>query len=74
MSRKGNCRDNAAMGFFFAKMKVESIYAEQPRNMEEAYAGVFKSIDLFYNNIRRRSAIDYQSPKKNEQIYYAQCA
>lgn len=74
MSRKGNCWDNAAMESFFARMKVESIYAESPSNKEEAYAQVFEYIELFYNNVRRHSAIGYQSPKQYEQDYYARCA
>jgi putative transposase len=30
MSRKGNCWDNAAMESFFSRLKVESVYADQP--------------------------------------------
>lgn len=74
MSRKGNCWDNAAMESFFARMKVESIYAAQPGSKDEAYAEVFEYIELFYNNIRRHSAIGYQSPKQYEHDYYARCA
>ena len=74
MSRKGNCWDNAAMESFFARLKVESIYAVQPANKEEAYAEVFEYIELFYNNIRRHSANGYRSPKQYEQDYYARCA
>ena len=74
MSRKGNCWDNAAMEAFFARLKVESLYAEDFGTKEEAYACVFEYIELFYNNIRRHSAINYQSPKQFEEHYYAQCA
>lgn len=74
MSRKGNCWDNAAMEAFFARMKVESIYADPVRNKDEAYARVFDYIELFYNNVRRHSAVNYKSPKQFEEDYYAQCA
>lgn len=74
MSRKGNCWDNAAMESFFARLKVESIYAEQPANKEESYTEVFEYIELFYNDVRRHSANDYRSPKQYERDYYAQCA
>lgn len=74
MSRKGNCWDNAAMEAFFARLKVESIYAEPPRTTDEAYAQVFEYIELFYNNVRRHSAINYQSPKQYEADYYARRA
>jgi putative transposase len=74
MSRKGNCWDNAAMEAFFARLKVESIYAEPPCNKEEAYASVFEYIELFYNGVRRHSANNYKSPKQHEADYHAQCA
>lgn len=74
MSRKGNCWDNAAMEAFFARLKVESIYAKPIRTKDEAYARVFEYIELFYNNVRRHSAINYKSPKQFEADYYARCA
>lgn len=74
MSRKGNCWDNAAMESFFARLKVERIYAEPPHTKEDAYAGVFEYIELFYKNVRRHSTIGYQSPKQYEQNYYARYA
>ncbi len=74
MSRKGNCWDNAAMEAFFARLKVESLYAEPPSNKEQAYASVFEYIELFYNGVRRHSANNYKSPKQHEAAYYAQCA
>jgi transposase InsO family protein len=57
MSRKGNCWDNAAMASFFSRLKVELIYAEQYQSIEEAKSGIFKYIEIFYNRIRRHSAI-----------------
>lgn len=74
MSRKGNCWDNAAIESFFARMKVESIYAERFQTKDDAYACVFEYIELFYNSVRRHSAIDYKSPRQYEEDYYAQCA
>lgn len=74
MSRKGNCWDNAAMEAFFARLKVESIYAEPPCNKEQAYASVFEYIELFYNGVRRHSANNYKSPKQHEADYHAQYA
>ncbi|MEW8317495.1 MAG: IS3 family transposase [Candidatus Thiodiazotropha sp.] len=74
MSRKGNCWDNAAIESFFARMKVESIYAERFQTKDDAYACFFEYIELFYNSVRRHSAIDYKSPRQYEEDYYAQCA
>jgi len=69
MSRKGNCWDNAVMESFFSRLKVELIYAENYTAVEEARAGIFEYIELFYNQTRRHSAIGYVSPNEFEQQY-----
>ncbi len=74
MSRKGNCWDNAVMESFFARLKVESLYAERFKGKQDAYSCVFEYIETFHNTIRRHSANDYKSPNDYEQEYYALCA
>jgi len=74
MSRKGNCWDNAAMESFFARLKVECIYAEDIKSKDDAYRSVFEYIELFYNRIRRHSTNGYQSPENYEKQYYAAIA
>ena len=75
MSRKRNCWDNAAMESFFARLKVESIYAESFNGKkEEAYACVFEYTEMFYNSVRRHSTIGYLSPNIHENNYYDKCA
>ena len=74
MSRKGNCWDNAAMESFFARLKVESIYAESLKGKQDAYACVFDYIEMFYNKVRRHTANNYQSPNDYEQQFYDKCA
>jgi transposase InsO family protein len=69
MSRKGNCWDNAVMESFFSRLKVELIYAENYKSAEEARAGIFEYIELFYNKVRRHSAINYLSPNDYEQKF-----
>ena len=69
MSRKGNCWDNAVMESFFSRLKVELIYAENYKAVEEARAGIFEYIELFYNKVRRHSAINYLSPNEYEQKF-----
>ena len=69
MSRKGNCWDNAVMESFFSRLKVELIYAENYRTVEEARSGVFEYIEMFYNRTRRHSALGYISPHEYEQQY-----
>lgn len=74
MSRKGNCWDNAVMESFFARLKVELIYAEEYKTSEQTYSGLFEYIEVFYNRIRRHSSLGYVSPIQYEEYYQAQCA
>jgi putative transposase len=69
MSRKGNCWDNAVMESFFSRLKVELIYAENYKTVEEARAGIFEYIEIFYNRTRRHSANGYISPLERERQY-----
>lgn len=62
MSRKGNCYDNAPMESFFATLKKELVHHEQYQTRAEARASLFEYIEVFYNRIRRHSALNYQSP------------
>lgn len=66
MSRKGNCWDNAVMESFFSRLKVELIYAEDYQSINEARAGIFEYIEVFYNRKRRHSALGYVSPVEYE--------
>lgn len=74
MSRKGNCWDNAAMESFFARLKVEEVYAESYQNLSEAYSSIFEYIEMFYNRVRRHSTIGYVSPVEFENNYHEMCA
>ena len=74
MSRKGNCWDNAVMESFFARLKVELVYAEQYKTLNETYRSLFEYIEVFYNHVRRHSSLGYESPMQFEDNYYAQCA
>lgn len=69
MSRKGNCWDNAVMESFFSRLKVELIYAENYKSVQEARSGIFEYIELFHNRTRRHSAIGYISPHAYEEQY-----
>lgn len=69
MSRKGNCWDNAVMESFFSRLKVELIYAENYKSVQEARSGIFEYIELFHNRTRRHSAIGYISPHVYEEQY-----
>ena len=62
MSRKGNCWDNAVMESFYARLKVELIYAKNYQSIADARSGIFGYIEIFYNRKRRHSANDGLSP------------
>ena len=66
MSRKGNCWDNAPMESFFSRLKVELIYAERFESTQEVKSAVFEYIEVFYNRLRRHSALGYVSPAEFE--------
>ena len=67
MSRKGNCWDNAPMESFFSRLKVELIYPNNFHSIEDAKAGLFEYIEIFYNRKRRHSSIGYLSPVDYEE-------
>ena len=66
MSRTGNCYDNAAVESFFSSMKSESVYQKKYATREEARRDVFEYIEVFYNRVRRHSALGYVSPEAFE--------
>ena len=66
MSRKGNCWDNAPMESSFSRLKVELIYAEKFETVGQMKSAVFEYIEVFYNRLRRHSALGYQSPAEYE--------
>jgi len=66
MSRRGNCWDNAPMESFFASLKKELVHHEDYQTRAEARASVFGYIEMFYNRVRRHSALGYLSPVEYE--------
>ncbi len=62
MSRKGNCWDNAPMESFFATLKKELVHHERYTTRSAARASLFEYIEVFYNRIRKHSALGYLSP------------
>ena len=66
MSGKGNCFDNAMMETFFATLKTELVHFESYRNRAEAKHSIFEYIEVYYNRIRRHSALGYLSPVEFE--------
>lgn len=67
MSRKGNCWDNAVAESFFATLKKELVYQCDYKDQAAARASIFEYIEVFYNRVRRHSALGWLSPEQFEQ-------
>ena len=72
MSGKGNCYDNAVAESFFHTLKTELVYHETYRTRKEAKTNLFEYIEVFYNRVRKHSALGYKSPEQFEQLNYKQ--
>jgi len=68
MSGKGNCYDNAIIETFFHTLKTELVYFESYPTRNEAKRSVFEYIEMYYNRIRRHSALNYKSPVDFERL------
>ena len=62
MCGKGNCYDNAIMESFFGSLKTEWVGSENYKTRSEARKSIFEYIEIFYNRVRRHSALGYLSP------------
>jgi transposase InsO family protein len=71
MSSTGNCYDNAIVETFFHTLKTELVYFEKYQTRAEARRSIFEYIEVFYNRIRRHSALGYQSPVNYEKMVAA---
>ena len=65
MSGRGDCYDNAVMESFFSTVKIE--LADRFASCSEAKMELFEYLEVFYNQRRRHSTIDYVSPAVFEQ-------
>ena len=57
MSRKGNCWDNTVADSFFNSLKCEMSYGNKLIYAREMELQVFEYIEIWYNKVRRHSAI-----------------
>jgi transposase InsO family protein len=64
MSRRGNCHDNAAMESWNSTLKSE--LGEDFESVADAEAKLFDYIEVFYNQVRMHSSLDYASPAEFE--------
>jgi len=66
MSGTGNCYDNAMMESFWATLKTECAIAIFETRQQARHI-IFEYIELWYNRLRRHSALGYLSPEQYEQ-------
>lgn len=64
MSRSGNCYDNAHIESFWSTLKKELVYGEKYKTRIDARLSIFEYIEVFYNRIRKHSALGYKSPEQ----------
>ena len=69
MSRKGNCYDNAPAESWFATFKRESDAGDIYPTRSIARADIFEYIELYYNNYRLHSALNFYSPIQYERLH-----
>ena len=72
MSGRGNCYDNAVAESFFHTLKTELVYHETYRTHMEAKNSLFEYMEVFYNRVRKHSALGYKSPEQYEQSIFKQ--
>lgn len=66
MSRRGDCWDNAVAESFFATLKVELVHDAAWATRTAARIELFEYLEVFYNGLRRHSALGYLSPRAFE--------
>jgi Integrase core domain len=64
---KGVLPDTAAMESFFGTLKEECVGSTVYASHEEARSALFSYLEIYYNSIRRHSALGYVSPLVYEQ-------
>ena len=69
MSEVGQCWDNAPVESFFGSLKRELGPADLFDTREQARAEIFEYLEVFYNRVRRHSALGYVSPDEFERTY-----
>jgi transposase InsO family protein len=70
MSRADDAYDNAFAESFFSRFKAELLEGGAFLSVEDARTEIFDFIEMYYNRIRRHSALGYKSPLDFEAIYY----
>ncbi len=72
MSRKGNCYDNAPTESLWGHLKQELIHQRRFHTRNEAMAAIREYIEIFYNRMRRHSALGNMAPSVFAEQYFSQ--
>ena len=70
MSRKANCWDNSPAESFFSTIKSELINNKNFICKNEAFRIIFDYIEIFYNNKRLHSSLNFLTPMEVENNYF----
>lgn len=68
MSGTGNCCGNSLAESLCHTLKTEFTSFERYEARAEARQSIFDYIEVFYNRVRRHSAINYKSPVEYERV------
>ena len=72
MSRRGNCYDNAPVESFWGSLKQELVHHRRFTTRLEAQAAIQEYIEVFYNRMRRHSALGNVAPAIFAGNYYSE--
>ncbi len=67
---EANCYDNAVAESLFSRFKAELLQNGTFLSIEDARTEIFEYTEIYYNRIRRHSALGYESPHRFEEKYY----
>ena len=67
-SSKGNPYDNALMESFYKTLKRELVNDAGFKTKDEARNSLVSYIELYYNSIRKHSALGYLAPREYEEL------
>ena len=67
MGGKASCYDNAITESLFHTIKTCLVYWHRYETRQEAVTSIFEYIEVFYNRVRRHSALGHKSPVAFEQ-------
>jgi putative transposase len=70
MSGKGNCYDNAPTESLWGCLKQELVHHRRFATRAEAQAAIQEYIEIFYNRVRRHSAIGNIAPSRYAESFY----